>query len=205
MANPISTSPRRRSATALVVVMPVLTAFIAIAYAVGGYFVFLVPKLRPLMSGGEYDFTSIRAQLDDDENYAQKMKDTVTAFDKISDEQKLRINNITPFDADIPGLFVQLDEIARANKMLLMSVDASVDEKNVSPLGRKPIRISINVNGGDYEQFKLYLADLERSMRLFDIQTLGFTPDSSSFSLVLRSYFIDRKALLAPPPKPAKK
>jgi len=184
--------------------MPVLTALLAIVYGVAGYFLFLVPKLQPLMKGGEYDFTSIQAQLADDENYAQKMKDTVVAFAKIGEEQSLRVGNIMPYEADIPGLFVQLDEIARANKLLLMSVDASVDEKSMSPLGRKSIRISVNVTGGNYEQFKLYLADMERSMRLFDVQTLGFQPDSSSFSLVLRGYFIDRKALLAPP-APTKK
>lgn len=194
MADSTFASTRRRSRSLVAVVAPVLTALVAVAYAVGAYFLFLVPKISPLMKGGEYDFSYIRAQLTDDENYAQKLKDTIDAFAKISDEQQLRVSSIMPYDGDIPGLFVQLDEVAKANKMLLMSVDSSVDEKSVTPQGRKTIRVSVNVSGGDYEQFKLYLADMEKSVRLFDIQNLSFQPDSSNYGFILKTYFIDRKA-----------
>lgn len=85
MADHTLTSSRRRSGSLVAVALPVLTVLLAIAYAVGAYFLFLVPRIAPLTRGGEYDFSSIRSQLTDDENYAQKMKDTLAAFAKISD------------------------------------------------------------------------------------------------------------------------
>ena len=184
-------------AAQLAVWLPVITGILAVAFAAAGYFLLLVPKIGPLMAGGEYDFTTARAQIADDEAYVGKMKNALTAFAKIDAEQKLQVASIMPTEADIPGLFVQLDDIARSNKMLLRSIDTAVDEKNVSPLGRKTVRISIGVEGGTYDQFKVFLTDIERSMRIFDVQQVMFTPPGGNYGLVLRTYFIDKKAAAA--------
>lgn len=198
MANPpTTTAPRAKLVAMIGVWMPAITALVAIALAVAAYFLLLVPKIQPLLPGGEYDFSSIKSQLADDEAYVQKVKGVLSDFGKIDEENRLRINAIMPFDTDVPGLLVQVDEIARANKMVMQSMDTATDEKNVSPLGRKTVRISVSVSGGDYEQFKLFLGDIERSLRLFDIMALTFSADGNGYGVVMKSYYIDRKVQTA--------
>jgi len=200
MAAPIATTPQKQLTAQLAVWLPVLTALLGIAYLVAGYFLLLVPKIGPLMQGGEYDFSVLRSQIADDQNYIDKMKTALDSFNQdIDSENKLRVSRIIPSDPDIPGLFVQIDAIASKNKMLLHSVDTAVDEKNVTPLGRKSIRISISVEGGDYNSFKQFLSDLERSLRLFDIQQVSFTPPGGNYGLIMDAYYYSTPAA-APAP-----
>lgn len=188
------TAPRAKLAASAAVLMPFITVVAAILLAVAGYFLLLVPKIRPLMAGGAYDFSAIKTQLASDEDYIKKMMESLDGYSKLEEAKLSRVAAIMPLEADIPGLMVQIDEIARANKMALQSIDTATDEKNVSPLGRKVVRISLSLTGGDYAQFKLLLADLERSLRLFDVATLSFGADGKAYGVVLKTYYIDRKA-----------
>ncbi len=194
MAAPTSATPRLKLSTALAAWLPLITAALAILFAVLAYFFLLMPKIGPLLAGGEYDFSAIQTQLADDEAYIKKTKDTIASFGKIEAEKRDRASSIIPFDQDIPGLLVQIDDITRNNKMALSSIDTAVDEKNVTQQGRKTVRISLSVTGGDYEQFKLFLGDLERSLRLFDVTTMTFAADGKVYGVVMKTYFIDRKA-----------
>ncbi len=195
MAAPTSTTPRVKLASAVAGWLPFITAALAILYLVLAYFLLLVPKIRPLLAGGEYDFSATQTQLTDDEAYIRRTEETVASFGKIEVEKRDRVTAIIPLDPDIPGLLVQIDDIARNNKMALSAIDTAVDEKNVTQQGRKTIRVSLSVTGGDYEQFKLFLGDLERSLRLFDVTTMTFSAEGTVYGLVLKTYYIDRKAL----------
>ncbi|HSD12177.1 MAG TPA: hypothetical protein VLC10_01345, partial [Patescibacteria group bacterium] len=84
------------------------------------------------------------------------------------------------------------------NNLVLVSIDAIPDEKTVTPAGRRPVRVTLNIAGGTYQQFKLFLADLERSERIFDVQSVVFTPTGTNFGVVLRAYQLDLTRVLHP-------
>ncbi len=186
----------------LAVWLPLITVVLVLGYAVAAYFFLIMPQVGPLLPGGALDNGPIKTRIAEDQGYVKQLQDFLTYYTAISDENKARAASVMPLDADNPGLIVQLDNIARGHGMVLSSVDMVVDEKSVTQYGRKTIRISVSVEGGGYDQFKLLLNDLEHSLRLFDVQSIIFSP-TGGYGLVLRAYYVDPKLPTAgkTPPK----
>ncbi len=184
----------------LVKALPAITAVLAIAYLAAAYFLLFMPKIGPLLAGGSLDTKAIEQRIADDEAYLKQIVASAQTFKKLNPERKEKLQAIVPLQPGVPDIYVQLDALARAHDLVLVSVDAVPDEKVMSPTGRRAVRSAVNVVGGTYEQFKLFLMDLERSLRVFDVQAVVFTPGSGNYGLVLRAYYLDAAA--APPPAP---
>jgi hypothetical protein len=183
----------------LVKVLPALTVVLALAYALAAYFLLFMPKLGPLLAGGSLDTAAIEGRLAEDEAYLKQIAASEAAFKKLNPERKEKLQSIVPLKPGIPDIYVQIDAIARTHDFVLISIDAVTDEKTISPSGRRVVRSAINLAGGTYEQFKLFLTDLERSQRIFDVQAIVFTPGSGNFGMILRSYYLDMdKPAVAP-------
>ncbi len=183
---------------ALVKMLPIITGVLAVAYAVAAYYLLFMPKIGALLAGGELDLSSYQQRVADDQNYIKALQSAVDAYDLISADAKGRVANMVTKDPDVPDIYVQIDAIARKEGMVLTSIDAVPDDKAVTPAARKVVRIAVNVVGGDYVHFKLFLADLERSERIFDVQSVVFTPASKNYGVVLRAYDVDLLRLLHP-------
>lgn len=195
--------PIRKSANAAALI-PVITVLGAILYACLAYFFLLLPMIGPLLAGGSLD-------VERQKQVVNQMKAESAALVAALDDYRLnvhpelreRIAAIVPADKDIPGLFVQMDAIAARHAMVLLSIDMVTDEKMTTSAGDKTVTVSANVGGADFKEFKSYLADVERSLRLFDVQSIVFTPtrgepgaaaDESkkgTYSLTFRAYFAE--------------
>ncbi|KPJ85506.1 hypothetical protein AMJ57_02905 [Parcubacteria bacterium SG8_24] len=189
------TVSKPKGPTALTRLLPVVTVLAALLYAGAAYYLLFVPKLGQIVGGGEFDTTAIRQQVSDTRSRLEALKEAFSAYSKLNPEHVQRLKRIVPDDADIPGLFVQIDNLARKRGMVLVSVDAVVDDKAASLVGVKPVRISVNIAGGDYERFRLLLSDIELSLRLFDVQSIVFTPTSENYSMLMNAYFLDKSFL----------
>jgi hypothetical protein len=60
---------------------------------------------------------------------------------------------------------------------------SGIDAKNVGALS-----ISISLQHGNYERFKLFLAALQDNLRLFDVRSASINPSAASYTLTLRAY-----------------
>jgi hypothetical protein len=107
---------------------------------------------------------------------------------------------ILPRQSQYETFFVMAEEISRQNGMKLTSINialgeggggsifggrfqpvGSVDEGElVDTAAIRSITLSLNVQGGGYEEFKKYLDALERNMRLFDVQSFTLSGSSSA-------------------------
>lgn len=178
--------------------LPIITGLLAVGYLVAAYVLLFLPKLGRLVKGGELDLSSYEDRISETRSYLDSLKGVVTNFNKVNPDRRSRVQNMVPVSPDAPGLYVQLDAIARAHDMVLVSVDALPDEKSSSPAGRKNVRVTVNIAGGTYQQMKLLLADIERSERILDVQAVIFTPSSASYGLVLKAYYFDAIHVLQP-------
>ncbi len=178
--------------------LPVITGIVAVAYAIAAYALLFMPKLGRLVPGGELDLSAYETRVADTKAYQSELASVVSAYQAVNPDRRDRVRNMVTLTPDVPGLYVQLDAIARAHDLILVSIDAIPDEKSSTPAGRKSVRVTLNIAGGTYQQFKLFLADLERSERVLDVQSVIFTPASGSFGVVLRAYSLDQVRVLQP-------
>lgn len=178
--------------------LPIITGLLAVGYLVAAYALLFLPKLGRLVKGGELDLSAYDDRIAETQSYLDGLKVTVGAFNKVNPERRGRVQNIVPTAPDAPGLYVQIDAIARAHDMVLVSVDALPNDKPPTLAGRKGVRVTLNVAGGTYQQMKLFLMDIERSERILDVQDVVFTPASASYGLVLHAYYYDAEVALHP-------
>jgi hypothetical protein len=192
----MATAPKKPLPTASIAkAMPIIIGVVAVAYAAAAYFLLLMPKIAPLLTGGSLDASQLEGRVGEDQAYLKRLGDATAAYKTMNPDLKQKVAAIVPLDPDIPGLFVQADALAQGRDLVLVSVDAVPDDKSMTPALRKTVRVAINLAGGTYQQFKLFLSDLERSLRIFDVQATVFTSGSNSYGVVFRAYYIDPKTI----------
>ncbi len=170
--------------------MPVVTGVVAVAVLAVGYGYALKPMIGRVMSGGVYDAAPYRAALEDEKNYQSTLKAKVSEYESINESRRGAIAAMIPTTSDLPGIYVALDDLAKKRGITLLSVDA-VPAAEADEFGHYPIQVSARFSGGGYGLLKTVLLDIERSRRLFDVQSLVFSPESDSISLTMVAYYID--------------
>ena len=96
-----------------------------------------------------------------------------------------------PTGPDVVGALAQIYGLATANSITVQSVGvstpsapkvstkANASSTLVEPLGSLTLQFT---GGGSYENFKTFLGQLETNLRIFDLQSLTISPNSSAVS-----------------------
>ncbi|MBI2175218.1 MAG: hypothetical protein HYU35_00590 [Parcubacteria group bacterium] len=112
-----------------------------------------------------------------------------------------RLNVMVPPTPETGALITELDQLAQSHALLLKSVD--IGEQPEQPgaaftrargMGK---RLTLNIDlVGSYPAFRSFLQDLERSLRLIDIDILSFSvgdKDVNQYALRASSYWLGSK------------
>ncbi|MEK9151748.1 MAG: hypothetical protein AAB692_00075 [Patescibacteria group bacterium] len=171
--------------------MPVIAVLVALGYAAAAYFLVILPRLRQVSAGGEFDVKSVEDQLTTETAYAGSVAKAVKDYQAVNPALKEKVFLAMPAEKGIPEVLAALEDLSARHGMVIVSLDAVVDEKTVLPSGEKVVSIAMNLTGAEYKTFKVYLADLQRSLRIFDLQSLVFAPKTGSFNLSLKAYYLE--------------
>lgn len=167
--------------------MPSGLALLGVLLALGYLFVF-----RP-------EFARIRqadrtARLQEErtakEAYLKKLDELNAAFEAYDAEDVERIRAMIPAEEDTPGLMAILDAAAQNSDLQLTSINFAAGDTTGIPdvQGLGALNISISVQHGNYERFKLFLESLESNLRLFDVRSANISPVTASYGLTIRAY-----------------
>jgi Tfp pilus assembly protein PilO len=100
-----------------------------------------------------------------------------------------RLYAALPYEADLPGLYLQTVALMKNNGLTLGSFNAATPEtEDASAV--KIVELGVNVSGGDYFSLKKFLADVASSLRLTDVRALTYSPISKSYTAVLNAYYL---------------
>lgn len=109
-----------------------------------------------------------------------------------------RLEKLLPDNVDNVRLLLDLDAIASKYGMTLRNVSISDPQAaNESPEGVDQDLQSVSVSfavSASYQNFLLFLEDLERSLRLVDVESVSFQAsdvDLYEYAVSLRTYWID--------------
>lgn len=171
--------------------LPVIIVVVGLAYAIAAYFLLFMPKISDLMAGGALDTRPLEARLKDYQAYLDRITREQDEFNKVNSAYKSRMKRILPEWADGPNLYVQMDQLARSNGMLLSSIDAYPAAEEPGPHGVRKVRVSVSLAGGTLGQFMVFLEKLERLARVSDIESMTFSSGDTDYSVILTAYYID--------------
>jgi hypothetical protein len=189
-----------------------LTLFLAIVLLVFSYYFILAPKYQQVGGGGRYNLDTLKEELEKRQSYLKDLQTLISSQRQISQTDLERLAVILPDQKDIAGLFIQLQQLAQNNNLLLASVNineiaevkppvkssktSKKDEKPLPPTNEpKKLDINLNLLGPtrvSYSEIKNFLADLENHLRLFDVNAVYFTPDLAAWSVNLYTYYLSQ-------------
>ncbi|MBI4457536.1 hypothetical protein HY633_01070 [Candidatus Uhrbacteria bacterium] len=173
--------------------LPAVIVLVVVGYAAAGYFLLILPRWRLIAPGGELDLQRVQELRNSELGYAALVGAAVGDHKALNPELKERVSAALPPEKDIPGIIASLAALAELHGMVLVNFDAVVDDKTALPTGEKVVAVTMNLTGADYPGFKAFLADIERSLRIFDVQSLVFSPKTASYSMTMSAYYLDAK------------
>ena len=180
---------------------PFLATAVGLLIAGAGYFFLVLPQLQLVVPGGEYDIAPATERLAEGRAYATQLDGVLQRFNAMNGEDRQKINNMVPEEADLPGIFVTLDAIAKAHNFLASSVSAvtTLDAQKTGKDKKKTLQISTEFSGGTFDQFKGLLVDLGRSERILDVESIVFSANKSDYAVMMKAYYISPETPAAQP------
>jgi len=164
-------------------------------FAVAGYLL-VWPEYGRLVDTQEKIISQKKA-LEDESNSFYATNKLIENYADISSEKREKIEMMLPGEVDEAGLFSLFESLAQKNKIIVLAVDISEKEAagDLKNLGVSEVQVSLNLTASPdsenaYGDFKKFLADLEVNLRLIDLISINYTPETTSYTLNLKTYRI---------------
>lgn len=167
--------------------MPAGLALVGVLLALGYLFVFR-PEFARIRAA---DRTArLQQERTAKEAYLKKLDELNAAYEAYDAEDVERVRAMIPAEEDTPGLMAILEAAAQASDLQLTTINFAAGDTTGLPSvqGLGALNISIAVQHGNYQRFKLFLEALETNLRLFDVRSANINPVSASYSLTIRAY-----------------
>jgi len=166
---------------------------IAILVLIIGYLLVLNKQLanynesRQVVAGLQEKISIAKFQLNESQRNASQIVELTT-------EEKRLLSLVLPPAPDTPSMIVHFTNLAKRAGFVVSNLSFS-DSVNVLPnssataAGVQKMMIKLQLAGGDYDSFKLFLSFLEKSAIIADINSISVTDDGKSYNISLVTYY----------------
>ncbi len=176
----------------------VLSFFLALILLLIGYFPTKAQyhKLKDFSSQQKASISNIE-NLETKQNSLKTLKNQWEMARSHEDSDKLAL--LLPSDPDLPNLAVNLDAIAKSSGLILYSFSTSstaTPSSGSSLNGAQPLALTVGLNGKvDYPLLKTILKAFEENLRIFEIESVAFSPSQASLNFQITTFFLPLSVL----------
>ncbi|MBD3282237.1 MAG: type 4a pilus biogenesis protein PilO [Candidatus Portnoybacteria bacterium] len=159
-----------------------------------GVIIFLdVPKVQSIFSLRD-DIEQKKEEFDKEQEMLNRVNKLIELYDE-NKESIDRLEYILPVEKDIPNLIVQLEALAVESGLFLDSIDFFAQDKKARSRAERirsgaednkvenynTLNISLAAMGS-YSALKFFMENVEKNIRIMDIQSINFSSASSGDS-----------------------
>ena len=182
------------------------------------FFLLVMPKVREVRELASTK-TRLQGEVETVREKIVSTKNTIAKFTAIEQGDITRIEAALPKEIDLPNLLVLVESLISSSGLITQDIDvlaskpivrrAAAQTTSQSAGGISPRFLSAPTEEdrghavatiafsmlGTYESFKAFLQDAERSLRIFDVETISFSSPASgqsavfSFSMKMKTYY----------------
>ncbi len=180
-----------------------------------GYFFFvkqsffeLKEKREKLINMGQNELTAKTKEL-------KELKILKNEYQKLEGLEVQKLIAILPFKKNIPDLFRELENLTQKSGVSLLSLDITegetIDDINLDENKKiketiqkiengtslseiknlKSLNIAMEIGGINYYIFKIFLNNLEKNIRLMDVNSFNFDLNKKSQKIMLKTYYLE--------------
>lgn len=177
------------------------TAVLVLVILGAGYAYVVSPQLMAVRAVGVQGLAAKEQERNEKQQLVDRLRQSREQFREVTAAEVERLSRILPAERDLPGLFLQVQELAADAQLRVTSVEvseqgalATTGAPDGKPNAIQKLNVAVQVEGfRSYDQFKAFLDLLERNMRLFDISSLSYTPGTTSYAVNLTTYYASQK------------
>lgn len=177
-----------------------ITGVLIILILLIGYFVLIGPQYNSLKEKGILNYQAQREKLANRKAYLDKLKELQAKYAQLNTKDLESLSYFLPVGEDIPGLFVQAEALAKDNGLVLQNIGVnqpavSSDKAGITvkkeSAGIGTLSLVMTLTGGSgYGGLKSFLDSLEKNVRLFDVESVNFSPDGQNYSVNAKTYYL---------------
>ena len=182
--------------------MKIILPFLILGLAAITFFYFTAPRLEAV-NGLEAEQAKLTLVLANAKELKTKQDELISRANAIDPAERDKLNEFLPNNIDNVRLIIDINNIAKkfgltVRNPTVVKEAAKEGEKALTPsttgggAADTSAAISFSVSGS-YETLKLFLANLAKSLRLVDIETLSFTANDRNlydYQITLRTYWL---------------
>ena len=170
-----------------------VTATFAALILAATYFLLIGPLLETTAPGRENDLRLRTAEAEAKEAEAAATRTAIVSYRTLDQQTKNKIDTAVPLSPKVPLLISAIDASAQAAGMRTYALDVNETVEGLKGIPDAGVlSIALNVAGGDYLALKRLLTSLEHSLRLMDVVAIAFSPESASYTVNLRTYYLKK-------------
>ncbi|MFZ5363968.1 MAG: hypothetical protein ACOZAG_00580 [Patescibacteria group bacterium] len=165
-------------------------------FAVAAYFLIWPEYLR--LSGTREKIVSRKQAMEDASKTFREINKLLENYSSIPKEESKKISTMLPEEVGEAGLFTLFETLAQKNKIIVLGVDISEKKPadNFKNLGIMEVHAALNLAASpesedSYGDFKKFLSDIEANLRLMDITSINYTPETATYALNLKTYRVE--------------
>lgn len=167
-----------------------------------GVSLFIWPQYLAIKESGTYRYRTTKNELVMKQQTLSQLQKMALDYEKINLAELKALDLALPTEQDIPGLFIQMEALVADNGFVLNSIDfaqsaeaeatstGETDKKTGQNLKEVTVALSIS-GGGGYDNLKTLLDSLENNIRILDIKSLNFSPESESYAINITTYYLE--------------
>lgn len=154
------------------------------------------PLFEEISTLGE-EKASLDGFLEDSKNLRSILSQKESDYNNLDSSKVEKLNILLPDNINNIKLIKDIDDIAKKHNMKLRNIDIKAEragEFNEESAGRDygvaNIRFSVSTN---YDSFKIFMTDLENSLRLVDVTSLSFNAGEKGldeYNVELKTYWL---------------
>lgn len=165
-----------------------IISIVFLAAAIATFFMLTQPLYNEIK-----DLSVQRSSFEEALSNSKQIQETrdnlLSQYNKISQENLDRLNKILPAQAGAMKFILDMESIAQKNGMILKNID--IKEKEGGEISEKVnfgdeikswemVPLSLKLSGS-YKSFYLFLKDIEKNLRLTDINAVTFSAGEADF------------------------
>lgn len=203
-------------------VFKVLRLVIFILVVLIGYLIFVQPKFNSVKEQKQIMLQEQAGELNGLEVYTQRLQELQSVIDNFKKTQAQNLDKLAqmlPTGASVPNLMAQLEALAQTSGFSINSfnvaesqlqkgaqptetkegvLDIKQEAVNLSKLNQAihSLSVTLILSGGDYLEFKKLLDNLEKHLRLLDVNSISFSGEGEkgAYNLSLTAYYYEPKS-----------
>jgi Tfp pilus assembly protein PilO len=191
-----------------------IAIFFGAVVLIVGYLLLIQPKWNEVRETGIFDYNKEVKNKEEAEKYLARLKSSLEKFKGVNSSDIEKLKKSLPPEEGIGDLFIVMESIGKTSGFKLSSIDVSKGEslaalnqavvpaaagsqvkaKENLPLTQNIYALNISLvfsGSAEYEDMKILLGNIEKELRIMDIESLSFSPSGNASSSEESEYNIN--------------